>query len=132
MVKVFVNGTFDILHPGHMRLLTCASNSGDYLLVALDTDRRVSEKKGPSRPINSQEFRATMMQHVRGVDRVVLFDSDEELKTIIKNYEPDVMMVGSDYEGKNVIGSEYAKSVVLFERDTKFSTTQIIESIGNR
>lgn len=132
MVRVFVNGTFDILHPGHMQLITFASNSGDYLLVGIDSDRRVSEKKGPTRPINNQEFRTAMMRHVKGVDEVVVFDSDEELTNMVRNYRPDVMIVGSDYKNERVIGSEYAASVVFFERDPKFSTTQIIESIGHR
>lgn len=131
MVRVFVNGTFDILHPGHMKMLTLASNSGDYLLVAIDSDRRVSELKGPKRPINNQEFRSTMLLHVKGVDEVVVFDSDEELTRIVKEYEPNFMVVGSDYRDKNVIGSEYAETVVFFERDPRFSTTKIIESINN-
>jgi D-beta-D-heptose 7-phosphate kinase/D-beta-D-heptose 1-phosphate adenosyltransferase len=54
MKKVFVNGTFDILHLGHMELISTASNSGDYLMLAIDSDRRVSEKKGPQRPIHDQ------------------------------------------------------------------------------
>jgi len=132
MVKIFVNGTFDLLHPGHMQLLTFASNTGDYLLVAIDSDRRIRERKGINRPINNQEFRSTMMRHVKGVDEVCVFDSDEELINIVKVYNPDVMIVGSDYRNEKVIGSEYAKSVIFFERDTKFSSTQIIESISNR
>ena len=132
MVRVFVNGTFDILHPGHMQLITFASNSGDYLLVGIDSDRRVSEKKGPTRPINSQEFRTAMMRHVKGVDEVMVFDSDEELTNMVRDYRPDVMIVGSDYKNERVIGSEYAASVVFFERDPKFSTTQIVESISHR
>ena len=132
MVKVFVNGTFDILHPGHMQLLTFASNSGDTLLVALDTDRRVSEKKGPTRPINNQEFRTSMMRHIKGVDEVVVFDSDEELTNLIRDYRPDIMIVGSDYMNERVIGSEYAANVIFFERNPKFSTTQIVESINHR
>lgn len=131
MIRVFVNGTFDILHPGHMKMLTLAGNSGDYLLVAIDSDRRVSELKGPKRPINNQEFRSTMLHHVKGVDEVVVFDSDEELTRIVKEYEPNFMVVGSDYRDKNVIGSEYAETVVFFERDPRFSTTKIIESINN-
>lgn len=131
MVRVFVNGTFDILHPGHMQLITFASNSGDYLLVGIDSDRRVSEKKGPTRPINNQEFRTAMMRHIKGVDEVVVFDSDEELTNMVRNYRPDVMIVGSDYKNERVIGSEYAASVVFFERDPKFSTTQIVESISH-
>ena len=130
--KVFVNGTFDILHPGHIDLLYLASTYGDELLVAIDSDRRVKEKKGDTRPINNEDTRSTMMIYIKGVDRVLIFDSDEELKNIVKEYEPDIMMVGSDYKDKEVIGSEYAKQLVFFERDTRYSSTKVIESIINR
>ena len=132
MKKVFVNGTFDILHPGHIDLLYLASTYGDELLVAIDSDRRVKEKKGDTRPINNENIRSTMMIHIKGVDRVLIFDSDDELRDIIKEYEPDVMMVGSDYRDKEVIGSEYAKQLVFFERDTRYSSTKVIECIINR
>lgn len=132
MRKVFVNGTFDVLHPGHIALLTHASNSGDYLLVAIDSDRRVKEKKGLQRPINNEDIRAKILFHVKGVDEVVIFDTDEDLKTAIKNYEPDIMIVGSDYEGKNVIGSEYARELQFFKRDERYSSTKIIEDIISR
>lgn len=132
MKRVFVNGTFDILHPGHLALLTYASNSGEQLLVAIDSDRRVKEKKGPSRPINSEDTRALILFHIKGVDRVVIFDTDEELRSTIKEYEPDIMIVGSDYENKDVIGSEYAKELKFFRRDERYSSTKIIEDIATR
>jgi len=131
MVKVFVNGTFDILHPGHMQLISFAGNMGDHLLLAIDSDVRVKEKKGYQRPVNDQEFRKTMLLHIKGVDDVVIFDSDIALTTIIKEYNPDIMIVGSDYRNERVIGSEYAKTLVFFERDKRFSSSQIIASISN-
>lgn len=132
MTKVFVNGTFDILHPGHLALLTYAGNSGEELLVAIDSDRRVKEKKGSSRPINNENIRAKMLFHIKGVDGVVIFDTDEELRSTIKEYEPDIMIVGSDYENKDVIGSEYAKELKFFRRDERYSSTKIIEDIATR
>lgn len=132
MKKVFVNGTFDILHPGHIDLLYLASTYGDEFVVAIDSDRRVKEKKGDSRPINNEDTRSKIIFHIKGVDKVFIFDSDEELRDIIKEYEPDVMMVGSDYRDKEVIGSEYAKQLVFFERDTRYSSTKVIESIISR
>lgn len=132
MKKVFVNGTFDILHPGHIDLLYLASTYGDEFVVAIDSDRRVKEKKGDSRPINNEDTRSKIIFHIKGVDKVFIFDSDEELRDIIKEYEPDVMMVGSDYRDKEVIGSEYAKQLVFFERDTRYSSTKVIEGIISR
>ena len=131
-MKVFVNGTFDVLHPGHMRLLTYASNQGDYLKVSIDSDRRVREMKGFCRPINNQEFRSTMLRHIKGVDEVAIFDSGEELESLIRDYEPDIMIVGSDYRTKRVIGSEYAKRLEFFDRIEEYSSTKIIQSITRR
>lgn len=131
MIKVFVNGTFDVLHPGHMRLLTFASNSGDYLKVAIDSDARVKQLKGESRPINDQNTRAEMLFHIKGVDEVSIFESSEQLINIIRTYEPDIMIVGSDYRNKPVIGGEYAKELLFFDRIEEYSSTKVIEKIQN-
>ena len=132
MKKVFVNGTFDLIHPGHLELLFYAKSLGDHLLVALDSDDRVKKLKGLTRPINNLEIRSLIMQSFKPVDKVVSFDSDEELRNIIKEYTPDIMMVGSDYRDKIVIGSQYAKKLVFFERNQRYSSTKIIECINNR
>jgi len=132
MKKVFVNGTFDILHLGHMELISTASNSGDYLMLAIDSDRRVSEKKGPQRPIHDQNTRSNMLMYIKGVNEVKIFDTDEDLINIVKEYEPDIMIVGSDYRNAKVIGSEYAKQLNFFERIEEYSSTKIIKNIVNR
>jgi rfaE bifunctional protein nucleotidyltransferase chain/domain len=131
MARVFVNGTFDIIHPGHLELLYYAKSLGDFLLVAIDTDERVKKLKGMSRPINDLKSRKMIMNSLKPVDHVVSFSSNEELENIIRSYEPDVMIVGSDYIGKNVIGSRYAKSLVFFDRIEKYSSTKVIEKIQN-
>ena len=82
MKKIVVNGTFDILHRGHLEMLSYARSLGNYLLVAIDTDRRVQELKGPGRPINNQTDRALMLQSLKFVNEVQLFDSKEELEEI--------------------------------------------------
>lgn len=132
MIKVFVNGSFDIIHIGHLDLLNTARSLGDYLLVAIDSDRRISEKKGKDRPFNNQDNRYSLMSNLKAVDRVKIFDSDQELIDIIKEYQPDVMMVGSDYKDKTVIGSEYAKQVIFFNRVKDESTTKTIQNFINR
>ena len=131
MIKVFVNGTFDILHPGHMQLITLASNSGDYLKIAIDSDKRVKKLKGPTRPINDENTRQIMLFHIKGVDEVSIFDSDEELINTIREYQPDIMIVGSDYKNKKVIGGEYAKRLIFFDRIERYSSTKVIEKIQN-
>ena len=71
MTRVIVNGTFDILHPGHVALLTYAKSLGDFLIVAIDSDERVKKLKGSDRPINGQEDRKTMLEALKPVDKVV-------------------------------------------------------------
>ena len=130
MKKIFVNGCFDILHPGHISLIKYAKSLGDFLLVATDTDTRIASSKGPSRPINNLKSRIIMLESIRYIDRVSSFDSDFALEELIKNFKPDIMVVGSDYRGKKVIGSSYAKEVRYFEKIEGYSTTKTIKNIS--
>lgn len=128
--KVIVNGTFDILHVGHIKLLEYAKSLGDHLTVAIDTDRRIKTKKGFSRPINNEFERKTMLEALKSVDRVVVFDTDEELIDLVK--KSDIMVKGSDYKGKSVIGETYCKKVIYYDRIEGYSTTQKIQDITHR
>lgn len=129
MKKVIVNGTFDILHPGHLELLNYAKSLGDYLIVAIDTDSRVQELKGPSRPINKQLDRKLMLENLKAVDEVQIFNSPDELIDIVK--ECSIMVKGSDYKGKSIIGETYCQQVIYYDR-TEHSTTKTIQDIANR
>lgn len=131
MQRVIVNGTFDILHTGHLDLLKFAKSRGDHLLVCIDTDARVRELKGPSRPINSQEDRRYMLESLKYVDEVRFFDSDQSLVDIIKEYQPAIMVKGSDYKGKIIVGQEYIPEMLYYER-TEHSTTKTIQDIISR
>jgi rfaE bifunctional protein nucleotidyltransferase chain/domain len=132
MKSIFVNGTFDILHPGHIQLLNYAKSLGDTLTVGIDSDRRVREKKGCARPVYNVGDRAYMLQNLKAVDYVVVFDSDEELERCIKTVKPDIMVVGSDWKGKSVIGSMYSAELRFFDRIEEYATTKTIQSIINR
>lgn len=132
MKKVFVNGTFDLLHVGHLQLLNFAKSYGDYLIVAIDTDNRVREKKGSTRPIHNQDERSFFLRMLKPVDQVEMFSSDQELEELIKGFNPDIMIVGSDWKGKPVIGSQYAKKLIFFDRIGDYATTKTIQSIINR
>jgi D-beta-D-heptose 7-phosphate kinase/D-beta-D-heptose 1-phosphate adenosyltransferase len=132
VVNVFVNGTFDLLHRGHLELLNYAKDLGDFLLVGIDSDDRVAEKKGPSRPIHTQEERKYFLENLKSVDAVDIFSSDVQLEDMIKSFKPDIMMVGSDWKGKPVIGSHYATNLLFFDRVGDYATTKTIQSIINR
>jgi D-beta-D-heptose 7-phosphate kinase/D-beta-D-heptose 1-phosphate adenosyltransferase len=124
-MRIWVNGTFDVLHIGHLRLLQYANSFGD-VRVGIDKDIRVKELKGDDRPINNWFDRIEMMRSIKNVDSVVGFSTDEELRNEIKKWNPDIMIVGSDYKDKPVIGSELVKEVLFFDKIGDHSTTKII------
>ena len=130
MTKIFVNGTFDILHTGHLELLAYARSLGDFLYVGIDSDRRVKELKGSSRPINNQQERKTMLEALRYVDSVHIFDSDNDLRALIADC--DVMVKGDDYQGQPIVGQEVCKQIIFFKKINGYSTTQKISDITNR
>ena len=130
MFKIVINGTFDILHIGHLRLLSHArSFPNSHVYVLIDSDRRVRELKGHTRPINSEYERASLLHALKSVDRVDVFDTDQELIDYIKKYEPDLMIKGSDYRDQPIVGSEYCKKIEFFDRLGKYSTTDKVKCI---
>ena len=131
MKTIFVNGTFDILHPGHVQLLNYARSLGDSLIVAIDSDRRVCELKGKDRPINSEDDRKFMLENLCSVNKVWIFDSDQELEDICRLYNP-VMVKGSDYRDRAIVGQQYCKEIVFYDRIEPYSTTQAIQNISSR
>lgn len=128
-----INGTFDIIHRGHLMMLQHAKSLGDHLLVAIDTDRRVKELKGNSRPINNQDDRRYMLESLKCVNTVYFFDSREELIEIMKEYQPDVYVKGSDWKrDKGSTAEQYCKQVIYYDRVGDYSTTNIIQHIADR
>jgi len=128
----FTNGCFDILHVGHVQMLEYIKKNCDYLVIGIDSDRRVKENKGEERPLNTEDDRLYMLESLRCVDAVFVFDSDQELIELVKRTAPDLMVVGSDYKNRQVIGAKHAKNVVFFERIDGFSTTKIIQCTADR
>jgi len=129
MVKVFTNGCFDIIHPGHLAMLKYCASLGDHLLVGIDSDERTKKLKGENRPINTAEIRQQILLNFKWVNDVEIFANDDELVNLVRSYAPDYMIVGSDWQDKHVIGAEHAKIVGFFERIDEFSTSDIIERI---
>ena len=132
MNTIFVNGCFDILHRGHIELFKYARSLGNYLIVAIDSDERVKKMKGSDRPFNNQNDRKFMLESLKYINDVEIFDSDEELCLLTKQLKPTIMIVGSDWKGKQIIGSKYAKEVRFFDRIGDYSTTKILQSSTDR
>lgn len=126
-MKIWMNGCFDILHYGHFRIIEYASSLGS-LVIGIDTDRRVGEMKGLDRPFHSLEERLFNLNCIKGIDKVVIFDNEDELIKEMKLFEPDIFVIGSDYKNKTIIGSEFVKEIRYFDRIAEFSTTKILEN----
>ena len=126
-VKVWVNGTFDVLHIGHIKLLEFASQFGE-IRVGIDTDDRVKQFKGELRPINNINDRIYFMNSIKYVNSSVSFSTDEELCDRIKEWNADIIIVGNDYKDKKVIGSHLVKEVIFFDKIDGYSSTKIIEN----
>lgn len=129
MITVWVNGCFDILHPGHIELFKVAKSLGDRLIVGIDSDEKVRKDKGDKRPINNLSFRKSMLESVRYIDLVLPFGSKEELENLIELYSPNILLVGGDWRNGEVVGKQFAKSVRFFNRVDNYSTTNIIDKI---
>jgi rfaE bifunctional protein nucleotidyltransferase chain/domain len=130
MKKVWVNGTFDVVHIGHIKLLEFAKSFGS-VTVGLDTDERVRSKKGKSRPFNTLVDRMDFISSIRFVDNVVCFNTDEELVNQIKKLEPDVMVIGGEYRYKQIIGLEHVPHIEFFEKIDGYSSSKILNYENN-
>jgi D-beta-D-heptose 7-phosphate kinase / D-beta-D-heptose 1-phosphate adenosyltransferase len=126
---VFTNGCFDILHVGHVKYLQEAKSYGDILIVGLNSDSSVRELKGASRPVNVEADRAYILAALESVDYVVVF-SEETPHDLIRNIAPDILVKGGDYEGKTVVGAEFAKELRLVQFVDGKSTTATITRIN--
>ena len=128
---VFTNGCYDILHPGHVRLLEKSRSLGDLLILALNTDASVARLKGPSRPLISQDERAAMALALESVDAVTFFDEDTP-RELIAEVLPDILIKGADWAhfiaGREEVEAAGGK-VIALALEPGFSTTNIIEEL---
>lgn len=130
---VFTNGCFDILHPGHVRLLDAAKALGSILILGLNSDASVRALKGAGRPINTYRHRAEVLAGLAAVDYVVEFDAPTPLE-LIKAVEPDVLVKGGDYDVHDIVGYDEVTAgggrVVALDFHDGYSTTRVIQKIG--
>jgi len=127
---VFTNGVFDLLHPGHVRLLADARALGDVLIVGINSDRSVRANKGPARPVTPAAERAEVLAALSVVDAVVVFDEDTPQR-LVAHLRPDVLVKGADWGADAIVGRAEVEAhggrVVRLELATGFSTTAIVE-----
>jgi rfaE bifunctional protein nucleotidyltransferase chain/domain len=131
---VFTNGCYDLLHPGHVRLLERARSLGDVLILALNTDASVARLKGPTRPLMGQDERARMTMALEAVDAVTFFDEDTP-RELIAEVLPDILIKGADWS-HFVAGREEVEAaggrVMLLSLEPGFSTTNIEKELLTR
>ncbi|HEU4630111.1 MAG TPA: D-glycero-beta-D-manno-heptose 1-phosphate adenylyltransferase [Gemmatimonadaceae bacterium] len=132
---VFTNGVFDLLHPGHVDVLSVARRAGDALVVGLNSDASVRRLKGPERPIRSEAERAYVLAALAAVDAVVIFDQDTPLE-LIRLLEPDVLVKGGDYTEATIVGAPDVRArggdVLVVPLTPGHSTTSTIARLRDR
>jgi rfaE bifunctional protein nucleotidyltransferase chain/domain len=127
MRKIWMNGCFDVLHYGHFKLIEYAKSFDGKLVIGIDSDERVKQLKGNDRPFHSEEERRFNLMQIKGVDAVVIFDSEDKLRKQIELYSPDIFVIGSDYIDKPIIGGECANEIKFFNKIDGFSTTKLLD-----
>ena len=127
-MKIWVNGCFDILHRGHFELFNFAKSLGDILVVGIDSDEKIAKDKGPNRPYNNLEDRVYALESLNAIDKVIVFNNRKHLELLVEVNKPDIMVVGSDWKGKEIVGGNHAKKIIYFDRIDNYSTTDILSN----
>lgn len=126
---VWCNGCFDLLTPAHIELFSIAKNlagNGGRVIVGIDSDEKVRNSKGDTRPINTFTDRKIMLEAIRYIDLVLEFDDRCGLENLIQLIKPDIMLLGGDWRYGDVVGREYCNDVRFLDRRKGYSTTDII------
>ncbi|MDF1571706.1 MAG: D-glycero-beta-D-manno-heptose 1-phosphate adenylyltransferase [Bacteroidales bacterium] len=122
---VFTNGCFDLLHPGHIRVLAAASGEGDVLVVGLNSDTSVQKLKGKNRPVMDQQARAIVLAALSMVDYVVIFEEETPLE-LIRQLAPDVLVKGGDYREDEIVGAQFVS-----DRGGRTVTVPLLEGFSS-
>lgn len=128
---VFTNGCFDVIHVGHIKLLEECSKLGRRVVVGLNSDSSIKRLKGKSRPVNNEKNRIKVLESIRFVDIVIVFEEDTPLN-LIKLIRPLILVKGNEYIANKIVGAEYVKSyggrVELIEMVPNSSSSRIIDA----
>ena len=124
---VFTNGCFDILHRGHIEYLKKSKELGTYLIVGINSDESVRRLKGKTRPINNQWDRKFMLEELRCVDEVIIFEEDTPYE-LIKKIAPDIITKGGDYNVEEVVGHDLAKTIII-PLTEGYSTSKLLKKL---
>lgn len=129
---VFTNGCFDIIHKGHITYLKQAKELGDFLVIGLNSDKSVKKLKGESRPVNKEEDREFILENLKPVDAVVIFEEDTPYN-LIDSIKPDILVKGGDWSADKIVGSDIVIAnggkVLSLGYVDNYSTTSIIDKL---
>ncbi|MBN1633601.1 MAG: D-glycero-beta-D-manno-heptose 1-phosphate adenylyltransferase [Ignavibacteria bacterium] len=131
-ILIFTNGCFDIIHRGHITYLNKAKELGDFLVVGLNSDSSVKKIKDESRPLNTEDDRAYVLENLKPVDGVIIFEENTPLN-LIDAIQPDFLVKGGDWKEDEIAGADLVKSnggkVVIIKYVDNYSTTSVINKI---
>ena len=123
---VWLNGCFDVLHLGHIKLFQRARQMGMKVIVGIDTDERITSAKGEGRPVNNLKDRMEFLRSIKYIDEVWEFSTDKDLNKLIKHFTPRYMLIGEEYKDKEIIGSEWFKEIIYVPHYQELSSSNII------
>mgnify|MGYP001978556728 FL=1 len=129
MKKGFTCSCFDLMHPGHIKMLQDARNQCDYLIVGLQTDPTIDRPKTKNKPIQTLEERQIMLSAVRFIDEIMIYDTEDNLYKYLKKNKPDIRILGSDYKGKDFTGKDLNIDIYYHKRDHNWSSTEMRQRI---
>ncbi len=126
-MNIWTNGCYDILHVGHIALFKYAKSLGGNLTVGIDSDNRVNKLKGNGRPINNQNDRKEMLESIKFIDEVIIFNTKEEMCDLLIKKNINTIVIGDDYKNKPVTGSDIIEDIVFFKKIGNYSTTNYLK-----
>ena len=125
MKKGFTCSCFDLMHPGHIKMLQDARNQCDYFIVGLQTDPTIDRPNTKNKPIQTLEERQIMVSAVRFIDEIMIYDTEDNLYKYLRDNPPDIRILGSDYKGKDFTGKDLDIDIYYHKRDHNWSSTEL-------